>query len=126
MVLPQKDRGCSDLSWGLKQLCFGHKQNKTKKLKFLAKTVLGDYGRFHSFLLVTIDANTIETEMTRLVKSHRFQEGSRRRKGSGCCGQTSRLEMFLGILKAFQIRSEPSEFLLCCWFIGSLILFILV
>ena len=64
-----------------------------KRLKLLATTVLGDTGRFHSFLLVTGCAHTIKTEMTMLGKGRRIQEGSRSCKGPGFCEQTSSLEM---------------------------------
>lgn len=64
-----------------------------KRLKLLATTVLGDTGRFHSFLLVIGCAHTIKTEMTRLGKGHRIQESSRSCKGPGFCEQTSSLEM---------------------------------
>ena len=92
-----------------------------KRLKLLTTTVLSDFGRFHSFLLVIGCANTIKTEMTRLVKGHCLPEGSGSFKGSGFCEHASSLEMPLEMFKAFQTRSEWLERPLCCQFTWALV-----
>lgn len=50
----EKGRGHSDLSRDLKELCFDQDT--------MAKTVLSDYGQFHSFLLVPSCGSTIKTD----------------------------------------------------------------
>lgn len=52
----EKGRGHSDLTQGWESVLLW-----SKRLKLLAKTMLRDFGRFHSFLLVTSYTNTKQT-----------------------------------------------------------------
>lgn len=113
----EKGRGHSDLSRDLKELCFDQDT--------MAKTLLSDYGRFHSFLLVLGCANTIKTD-DQIGEGPPFSRRFKELEGVRVLWQTSHLEKCLELFKAFQTRSEPSELHPCCWFIWSLTLFTLV